>query len=584
MSFRLVCRSPTLQRSLAFCPARTLASSTRSAPRPAFFNAHRLTRIGLASGAIVAASLFYGHTQSTIHADAALANERANLSERPRTPLSTLIRTYVVYAMCSIPPLVDYSPAILAALLSIPGIKQITEAAVRITFFNQFVGGDTAEDTIPVMEQLRAENKGCIFVYSVEVDEEEAAGNVREDTKSAELAHKQIVTETIHCVDVAADFEDRYTSGVSGRRTWVAVKLSAMLPSSESLLNLSKHLVATRPLTSPRVAFPGCPLPADLDILDAQTPPGPLTPGDVAALRELRADLHAICSRAKQRGVRIVIDAEHSWYQPAIDALCLDLMREFNKLPQPPKKSQSLWFGSSPAPVVSPAVQPLIYNTYQAYLHRTPEYLTQSIAAAHAGGYALGVKLVRGAYHPHEVSSHTAAANPSSAEHSHSLSISPEALPPVWLTKPETDACFNSCAAQLVGLIRADVAAGAPSPTIGVMLGTHNWESTDLVLRELVRQGLAKEQGGVVHIPDEVTERISLGQLYGMHDALTNHLVDRTRCSSPFVLKYTPYGNLSDVMPYLSRRAIENKSVLGNGGAAVERQRAAKEIRERFFG
>lgn len=40
----------------------------------------------------------------------------------------------------------------------------------------------------------------------------------------------------------------------------------------------------------------------------------------------------------------------------------------------------------------------------------------------------------------------------------------------------------------------------------------------------------------------------------------------------------------SQVMPYLSRRAIENKSVLGNGAAQEERRRAAAEIVARIFG
>lgn len=87
-----------------------------------------------------------------------------------------------------------------------------------------------------------------------------------------------------------------------------------------------------------------------------------------------------------------------------------------------------------------------------------------------------------------------------------------------------------------------------------------------------------------------------------MSDALTNYLVDRTRTAAPFVLKYIPYGNLTEVstsfyvyvylascayttqvMPYLSRRAIENNSVLGNGAAAEERKRAAGEMWARVF-
>lgn len=37
-------------------------------------------------------------------------------------------------------------------------------------------------------------------------------------------------------------------------------------------------------------------------------------------------------------------------------------------------------------------------------------------------------------------------------------------------------------------------------------------------------------------------------------------------------------------MPYLSRRAIENKSVLGSGGAAEERRRALSEIKKQILG
>ena len=51
--------------------------------------------------------------------------------------LGSFVRAYTVYAMCSVPALVDASPRLLSFLTSIPGIKQITEAFVRITFFDQ---------------------------------------------------------------------------------------------------------------------------------------------------------------------------------------------------------------------------------------------------------------------------------------------------------------------------------------------------------------------------------------------------------------------------------------------------------------
>jgi hypothetical protein len=56
---------------------------------------------------------------------------------RPPTPLRELLRTYVVYGLCSFPTLVDWSPTILSTLLGIPLVDKITEAVVRVTFFDQ---------------------------------------------------------------------------------------------------------------------------------------------------------------------------------------------------------------------------------------------------------------------------------------------------------------------------------------------------------------------------------------------------------------------------------------------------------------
>lgn len=200
-----------------------------------------------------------------------------------------------------------------------------------------------------------------------------------------------------------------------------------------------------------------------------------------------------------------------------------------------------------------------------ARLARTPEYLAQSITEARREGYALGVKLVRGAYHPHELAAHRArivtrtpavvdapsAASSSSPQPEKSLSISPENLPPVWLSKPETDACYNSCVRTILSQVSADVSAR--TTTVGVLFGTHNWESANGIIDELARQRLGHRtspaEDAPVCVGDEVAERVTLAQLYGMSDALTNHLVDRVHSSSPFVLKYIPYGNLTEVRP-----------------------------------
>jgi len=137
--------------------------------------------------------------------------------------------------------------------------------------------------------------------------------------------------------------------------------------------------------------------------------------------------------------------------------------------------------------------------------------------------------LVRGAYHPHEVAAHE--------EHMAgklSTSISSEAQPPVWLNKEETDECYNECAKVLVTKIKQDIenshrigiskvfgksSSAGRRQHIGVLFGTHNWTSTRLILNQLVNSGLASIEGniedGIVTIPDEVTERLTMGQLYG---------------------------------------------------------------------
>lgn len=228
MSFRLLrgtfprLSRPPLSRAFASAPPRAARS--------------RLPALGVASGLTLASYVWL--KDQPVHADAEEAKR-----EHPSPPLSSFVRAYVVYAMCSVPPLVDWSPQILSTLLSIPVISDVTKALVRVTFFDQFVGGETAEGALPLVEQLRAENKGCLFAYSVEVDEHEAAGKAKGN--SVQSVHKECIREMIHSIDVAADFEDRHLPPGSskGRRTWVAIKLVRSLsPIHDSDLILRQSL------------------------------------------------------------------------------------------------------------------------------------------------------------------------------------------------------------------------------------------------------------------------------------------------------------------------------------------------------
>lgn len=569
------------------------ARAFSTAPPPRF---RRLGRVLVLSGALTTSVLGYAFHTDVSSVEPAPSDTRT---------LSDLVRAYIVYGTCSIAPLVDAAPTILDILFGTPGVGKIVESFVRATFFHQFVGAETANGALPLLASLRAESKGALFAYVVEVDEKETAGQRNTERQPV---HKRVVEEIIRSINTSADFEDGRDSpqnGLTGRRTWVAVKLTSMLPNTQSLINLSTHLTHTRAPLEPPVLFPGTPSPSDLSILHSSTSTGALTESDIHDLKELYNDLVQICTRAEERGVRVFIDAEHSWHQPAIDAFGHALMERFNKLPSDDSRRTwwdiSSWASSSSArESAHDRVRPLVYVTYQAYLRRMPAHLAHSLALARVRKYALGVKLVRGAYQPHELAAHQLARSAGfpvgsySSKHSRSLSISPDPEPPVQLSKDATDQCYNDCVTLLIDAISQDVHRSGRfgAPGIGIFFGTHNWTSCEFILEELVKKGLGvvehvgidEVQEDVVRIPLEVGERIAFGQLYGMSDALTNYLVRRTRCERPCVIKYVPFGALVQVMPYLSRRAIENKSVLGAGGAARERKEAAALIWKKMQG
>ena len=100
-----------------------------------------------------------------------------------------------------------------------------------------------------------------------------------------------------------------------------------------------------------------------------------------------------------------MVDAEHTYYQPALDAYTLMLSEEFNRPPNVVRRKSDGSVVERTAHLVChylmiDAERSITSDsgTYQSYLTRQPQHLDYAIRHAEQNDYALGIKLVRGAY------------------------------------------------------------------------------------------------------------------------------------------------------------------------------------------
>ncbi|GAB2766378.1 proline dehydrogenase family protein [Rhabdobacter roseus] len=166
--------------------------------------------------------------------------------------------------------------------------------------------------------------------------------------------------------------------------------------------------------------------------------------------------------------------------------------------------------------------QALVYNTYQFYRHETLDAYKNAYLKAREKGYFLGGKLVRGAY----------------MEKERIRARENEYRNPIHATKEATDQDFN--AAIDFSLDHID--------TISFCLGTHNEYSSQYCTQKMRKMGIAEND-----------PRIWFAQLLGMSDNISYNMAK----AHYNVAKYVPYGPIDAVMPYLFRRAEENKSISG---------------------
>lgn len=433
----------------------------------------------------------------------------------------------------------------------------------------------------------------------------------------------------------------------------IAVKLSGALKDPKVLERASSVIVPREHFSSPPTPAPPFHVNGHFGrAAGLAIPIAGLPRDDQEALKELYQSLRQLAIKARDVGnVRLVLDAEYSWFQPAIDAMYEALANEFNRIPPAAQRggnARDAWYrrmlaghsepenADSASPEYSEDVPgPLLFNTYQAYLRRTPSYLAASLERARSQGYTVGVKLVRGAYVESENkqwAKKDVLTPPASTEaeaivrsETNNGEDDSEWRSPVWRNKTLTDRCFDGCAVRLIDEIASDIAVNDDHwPRISVIFATHNWQSSMKVARRMVDLRLATPPGAqrlrevesqyeqpdpqaiqktdkpelvMLQLEPHIRGRVVFGQLLGMADGLTRRL---QLAFDPYsggagphmVLKYIPYGPLNLVMPYLVRRSIENKSVMsgstdenGNklkGAAQVERDLAGLELLRRM--
>jgi len=153
---------------------------------------------------------------------------------------------------------------------------------IRSTIFNQFVGGETLEESARVVKQLSAYQVQVILDYGVEAKE-------GEDNFDAVTEH------IIEAIEFAAS---------QNNVPFVSVKITGVA-SMGLLENLND---------APRLRS---------GIHDSEE--------DNAAWNRVKERMYAICEVATEKGVGVLIDAEETWIQDPIDRLAIELMSIYNK-------------------------------------------------------------------------------------------------------------------------------------------------------------------------------------------------------------------------------------------------------------
>jgi len=207
---------------------------------------------------------------------------------------------------------------------------------IRNTIFQQFVGGESLQETAAVARRLGEYDVQVILDYGVE------GGDYGEEG----LDHAR--DEFIRVIDYAATqpnipFMSVKVTGIASFDLLEKLDRSVDGHAGSLMTRFDKAMAA-------------------------------LTDAEREEWQRVYDRMQHICREAAEKNIGVLIDAEESWIQDPVDVLTIKMMEQFNR------------------------TRAVVYNTLQLYRHDRLAFLKDSYEAARQRAFVLGAKLVRGAY------------------------------------------------------------------------------------------------------------------------------------------------------------------------------------------
>jgi proline dehydrogenase len=321
---------------------------------------------------------------------------------------SELERAYFLFKMISHEPLVRIGTAAtnfaLKAHLPVEGL-------IRSTVFDHFCGGVNEEDCLPVIDKMFEKGVSSVLDFSVEGQEIEG---------SFDAAFEK----TLKIINFASEKD--------------AMPIAVFKPTGFGRLYLYQKKSEGKSFTKE----------------------------EEEEWSRIVARYHKVCKLAKENDVEVLIDAEESWTQQAVDDLVEEMMRTYN------------------------TGVPIVYNTLQLYRWDRLDYLKELHKRAKKEGYSLGIKIVRGAY----------------MEKERERAKEKGYLSPICDTKEATDENFNKTMTYILNNL----------DDMSLFVGTHNENSSYIAMNLMNEFKISKNDN-----------RVWFGQLYGMSDHITFNLANQ---------------------------------------------------------